>query len=234
MTPNNCIKTERRANGPSVVILESTPCDDVALLGGMKHGQRITVCIPARNEAATVGAIVSEIVTELMGPFGLVDELLVLDDGSTDDTAQIARRSGAQVINVAETLSAYGPGAGKGNALWAGMHASTGDIIVFCDADPPQLFDLVADPFELVNLAADPTHAATVAGFVADVRTRWNTAELRAAVVANQHARRTVDMALRRGRHTAWDHQPIVDATQQYMRNHLDLNDVESGRRLPG
>ncbi len=105
---------------------------------------------------------------------------------------------------------------------------------VFCEADPPQLFDLAVDPHELTNLAADPKHGATVAAFEAEVRARWNPAELRAAVVANQHARRTVDTALRRGRHTAWDHQPSVDAAQQYMRNHLDLNDVETGRRLSG
>lgn len=101
----------------------------------MKHGQRITVCIPARNEEDTVGSIVSEIVRELMGPAGLVDELLVLDDGSTDATAHVARQAGAQVINVGEALKDFDPGAGKGNALWAGLHASTGDIVAFCDGD---------------------------------------------------------------------------------------------------
>jgi choline-sulfatase len=51
-------------------------------------------------------------------------------------------------------------------------------------------------------------------------------------VIASQHARRTVDKALRKGRHTSWDHQPFDDATGQYMRNHLDLNAVEASRRL--
>jgi choline-sulfatase len=103
---------------------------------------------------------------------------------------------------------------------------------VFCEADPPQLYDLATDPDELVNLALDPAHAATVASMEADVRSRWNPTQLRDEVVASQRARRTVDAALRIGRHTSWDHQPSTDAAQQYMRNHLDLNEVERSRRL--
>ena len=103
---------------------------------------------------------------------------------------------------------------------------------IFCDADPPQLYDLASDPDELVNLCNVDEHSATVAGFEAEVRRRWKPAELKAAVIANQHARRTVDTALRKGRHMSWDHQPIYDATGQYMRNHLDLNKVEASRRL--
>ena len=109
-----------------------------------------------------------------------------------------------------------------------------GDLkYVFCEADPPQLYDLATDPDELVNLAAQPAHAGTVAAFDAEVRSRWDPTHLRDEVVANQHARRTVDAALRIGRHTSWDHQPMTDASQQYMRNHLDLNEVERGRRIP-
>ena len=103
---------------------------------------------------------------------------------------------------------------------------------VFCEADPPQLYDLAADPDELVNLCTDAEHAATVAAFEAEVMRRWQPAELKAAVIASQHARRTVDSALRKGRHVSWDHQPFDDAAGQYMRNHLDLNVVESSRRL--
>ena len=58
-------------------------------------------------------------------------------------------------------------------------------------------------------------------------------AEIRAEVIASQHARRTVDSALRKGRHVPWDFQPLDDASNQYMRNHLDLNEVESSRRFP-
>jgi choline-sulfatase len=103
---------------------------------------------------------------------------------------------------------------------------------VWCDADPPQLYDLVADPDELINLAAEPDHGAVVAELEKEVLARWDPVALREAVVANQRARRTVDAALRRGRYTPWDYQPSVDSSQQYMRNHLDLNEVERSRRL--
>ena len=105
---------------------------------------------------------------------------------------------------------------------------------VFCEADPPQLYDLATDPDELVNLCTLTEHADTVAAFEAEVHKRWRPAEIKAAVIASQHARRTVDTALRKGRHVSWDHQPFDDSSNQYMRNHLDLNQVESSRRLPG
>ncbi len=103
---------------------------------------------------------------------------------------------------------------------------------VWCDADPPQLYDLVTDPDELVNLAAEAAHGAVVAELEKEVLARWTPVALREAVVASQRARRTVDAALRRGRYTPWDYQPSVDSSQQYMRNHLDLNEVERSRRL--
>jgi choline-sulfatase len=105
---------------------------------------------------------------------------------------------------------------------------------VFCEADPPQLYELSTDPDELVNLCTVAEHADTAAGFEAEVHKRWRPAEIRAEVIASQHARRTVDTALRKGRHVSWDFQPMDDASGQYMRNHLDLNEVESSRRLPG
>jgi choline-sulfatase len=105
---------------------------------------------------------------------------------------------------------------------------------IYCEADPPQLYDLAADPDELVNLCTLTEHTDTVAAFEAEVHKRWRPAEIRAAVVASQRARRTVDTALRKGRHVSWDHQPFEDSSNQYMRNHLDLNQVESSRRLPG
>lgn len=118
-----------------VLIAESKPCDDLAVVLGLKGRQRITVCIPARNEQSTVGAIAGEIVRTLMGANGIVDELLVLNDDSSDATAMVARTAGATVIEVADALCDVEPGQGKGNALWAGLRAASGDIVVFCDAD---------------------------------------------------------------------------------------------------
>lgn len=99
-----------------------------------KRARRLTVCIPARDEAATVGQIVACIRRELVEAVPVVDEILVMDDGSTDDTAAVAAAAGARVLSTAEVLPDY-PSLGKGQAMWKGVHAATGDIVVFCDAD---------------------------------------------------------------------------------------------------
>lgn len=102
---------------------------------------------------------------------------------------------------------------------------------VWSQPDGAQLFDLVADPLELDDLVGQPEHQDVVADFTAEVLQRWDSDAIDAAVRSNQQARATVDQALRQGRFEAWDHQPVIDAKNQYMRNHLDLNDVESTRR---
>jgi choline-sulfatase len=102
---------------------------------------------------------------------------------------------------------------------------------VWSQPDPPQLYHLVDDPQEMSNLAASPDRADVALAFEKEIFQRWNPDELDAAVRSNQHARETVDRALRQGRFAAWDYQPVTDARNQYMRNHLDLNDVESQRR---
>lgn len=100
-----------------------------------KHGQRISVCLPARNEAGRVGGIVQTIRTELVDRHPLIDELIVIDDHSTDATASEAREAGATVVDAAEVLPSYGEGHGKGEALWKSLFVSEGDLIVWCDAD---------------------------------------------------------------------------------------------------
>lgn len=99
-----------------------------------KRGRRLTVCIPARDEADTIGHIVACIRRELMEAVPVVDEILVMDDGSTDDTSGVATAAGATVLSTSEVLADY-PSLGKGQAMWKGVHAATGDVIVFCDAD---------------------------------------------------------------------------------------------------
>ena len=94
-----------------------------ALVAG-KAGRSVTVCLPARNEDPTVGAIVACIRADLGD---LVDEVLVVDDRSSDDTAAVASRAGARVVG--------GAGAGKGEAMQLGVRRATGDIVAFCDAD---------------------------------------------------------------------------------------------------
>ena len=97
-----------------------------------RTGRSVSVCIPARDEGSTVGSVVRAVVQPFLathGGSGLVDEVLVLDDGSLDDTAAQAKEAGAQVV--------AGPGGagGKGGAMAAALAASTGDVVAFLDAD---------------------------------------------------------------------------------------------------
>jgi choline-sulfatase len=109
-----------------------------------------------------------------------------------------------------------------------------GDLkFVHCPVDPDQLFDLSADPHELVDLAGAPDHAATVAALRDEVAARWDLDAVTADVVADQARRHFVSGALRVGRYTPWDYTPPADGSLQYMRNHLDLNDVERLARWP-
>ena len=100
-----------------------------------KAGTSVSICIPARNEEATVGAIVETIRTQLVEQLGLVDEILVVDDHSGDRTAAEAEQAGAKVVKAADVLTEHGQGHGKGEALWKSLYASTGDIVLWCDAD---------------------------------------------------------------------------------------------------
>ncbi len=100
-----------------------------------KAGRRVSVCLPARNEEMTIAPLVATIRTELQERDPLVDELVVVDDGSTDATAAVAAEAGARVVTAGEILPDYGTEHGKGQAMWRGVHASTGDVIAYLDAD---------------------------------------------------------------------------------------------------
>jgi glucosyl-3-phosphoglycerate synthase len=88
-----------------------------------KHagGHRISVCMPARDEEATVGDVVGAV------PDELADEIVVVDDGSADRTAAVAQSAGARVVRT--------DAAGKGEAMRRGLDETTGDIVVYLDAD---------------------------------------------------------------------------------------------------
>lgn len=100
-----------------------------------KGSTTVSMCIPCRNEVATIGSLVRHIRTHLVDRHGLIDELIVLDDRSTDDTAVVAARAGATVVPIDRVHALFGTGHGKGNALWATLAASQGDLVVWCDGD---------------------------------------------------------------------------------------------------
>ena len=98
-------------------------------------GEVISVVIPALNEEATVGAVVASIHDHLVSRVGLVHEVLVVDADSTDDTAAVAAAAGARVVRQSEVLPQLGTAPGKGEAMWKGLAAATGSLLVFLDAD---------------------------------------------------------------------------------------------------
>jgi choline-sulfatase len=104
---------------------------------------------------------------------------------------------------------------------------------VHSPVDPDQLYDLTADPQERVNLAADAAQAGVVAAFRAEVAQRWSLPALHAEVLASQRRRHLVYAALRSGRYTPWDFQPLRDASRLYVRNDQQLNDIEAMARFP-
>ncbi|WP_150244277.1 glucosyl-3-phosphoglycerate synthase [Nocardiopsis quinghaiensis] len=100
-----------------------------------RRGSTISLVIPARNEAATVGGIVARVRAELQEEAPLLDEIVVMDSDSTDDTGARARAAGAVVHRVGEVRPELGHHRGKGEAMWKSLFATSGDVIAFMDAD---------------------------------------------------------------------------------------------------
>jgi glucosyl-3-phosphoglycerate synthase len=98
-------------------------------------GLTVSVCLPTRDEAATVGKIVKALRKSLLERSRLIDEIVVMDAGSVDDTVVIALAEGARVFREQDVLPEVGPGSGKGEALWKSLHACQGDVICWIDAD---------------------------------------------------------------------------------------------------
>jgi glucosyl-3-phosphoglycerate synthase len=95
--------------------------------------ETISVCVPAREEAATIAAIVAPLVR--LREAGVVDQVLVVDGDSRDGTGAIAAALGADVVNPSALLPEFGPAIGKGDAMWRALSVATGDLVCFVDAD---------------------------------------------------------------------------------------------------
>jgi len=110
---------------------------DLARLTTLKQKQGLTVSLvlPTLNEAETIGPIVRRAIREMQERYPLLDEILVIDSASTDDTRRIAEGEGARVVQHPDILARYGSFIGKGEALWKSLYETTGDIVVWADTD---------------------------------------------------------------------------------------------------
>ncbi|QDT66454.1 glucosyl-3-phosphoglycerate synthase [Calycomorphotria hydatis] len=114
-----------------------------------KSGQKISLCLPTLNEAATIGKVIVILKSALMDQYKLVDEIAVIDSGSTDGTQEIAAKFGADVYMAEEHLKEVGERRGKGENLWKALYLLEGDIICYVDTDiknihPRFVYGLVA------------------------------------------------------------------------------------------
>ena len=96
---------------------------------------RVSLVVPARNEAATVGDVVTRVRSALMDTVSLLDEIVVIDSDSTDDTYAVATDAGAVVHRSAEIRPDLGSVPGKGEAMWKSLFVTSGELLVFMDAD---------------------------------------------------------------------------------------------------
>ena len=105
------------------------------LAAKQRTGQTVSVVLPALNEEETVGDIVSVIRHDLVRQVPLVDEIVVVDSGSTDRTSEVAAAAGATVVHRDEILPRLPAVPGKGEVLWRSLLVTRGDIVCFIDAD---------------------------------------------------------------------------------------------------
>lgn len=114
-----------------------------------KKNLKISLCLPTLNEEKTVGKEIIIFRSELMKRYPLIDEIAVIDSGSTDRTLEVAKNFGADTYLASDILPDLGPKRGKGENLWKAIYQLEGDVIVYVDADisnihPRFVYGLVA------------------------------------------------------------------------------------------
>lgn len=100
-----------------------------------KRQLKISLCLPTLNEEKTIAKEIIIMKSELMTRFPLLDEIVVVDSGSTDNTLDIAKSYGADVYEAKNILPHLNHFTGKGENLWKALHITCGDIIIYLDAD---------------------------------------------------------------------------------------------------
>lgn len=111
--------------------------DDLPALLERKQatGLSISLCVPTLDEEGTIARVVSTLRSSLVEAVPLIDELVVIDSGSTDRTRELAAEAGAEVVLAADILPFRGARTGKGENLWKAVHHCRGDILCFVDGD---------------------------------------------------------------------------------------------------
>ncbi len=114
-----------------------------------RQNLKISLCIPTLNEESTIGKEIVLFKAELMHRYPLLDEIAVIDSGSSDNTRDVAASFGADVYLSSDILPHLGTKRGKGENLWKAIYQLRGDIIVYVDADiknihPRFVYGLVA------------------------------------------------------------------------------------------
>ena len=100
-----------------------------------KHQYTISLGLPALNEEETIGAVIQTMQNTLVRQVPLLDEIVLIDSGSTDYTVDIALDLGIPVYQHTQILPQYGAFRGKGEALWKSLYVLKGDIIAWVDTD---------------------------------------------------------------------------------------------------
>lgn len=104
-----------------------------------QRDETISLVLPTLNNAATIGPLIDVLKGALLDDVPLLDEIIVIDSNSSDETCTLAAARGIPVYNQQQILSQYGTFAGKGEALWKSLHVATGDIIAWIDTDSMEM-----------------------------------------------------------------------------------------------
>ncbi|MEX1119650.1 MAG: glucosyl-3-phosphoglycerate synthase [Terrimicrobiaceae bacterium] len=147
---------------------------DVARLVAAKGKTVISLCVPTLNEEDTIGEVIRILKETLHDQSGLLDEVAVVDSGSTDRTREVAAAAGADVYLASEILPEVGPAKGKGENIWKAGACLKGDIVCFVDGDVQNMHPrfvlgtlgplLFEDKLQYVKGYYDRPHAAVEVG----------------------------------------------------------------------
>ena len=153
-----------------------------------------------------------------------LSEVLPWTDGMSIVSLANGKKRSSPVLMEYAAEASYAPLVGIVQDNWKYVH---------CELDPPQLFNLQEDPDELNNLAGNVDFIEDFNRLKALAGQQWDMHEFDAEVRESQARRWVVYEALRNGDYFPWDYQPLQKASEQYMRNHMNLNELETNARYP-